>query len=149
MKESERQKTLTAFQKLRRLQESDDNGYCKCICSGRIYHYKDLDGGHFIPRACKATELEPDNVWPQCRNSNKWKSGDYLTYRDRLVEKIGIERVERLENMKRASEGNEDAFNFLCDEDKRRVIAKRTDEEYRQLRKIFNADIRRLEKEKI
>lgn len=147
-KESERQKTLRAFQKLRRLQESDDNGYCRCICSGEIYHYKDLHGGHFIPRNCRATELEHDNIWPQCVKSNTFNSGDYLIYRDKLIKKIGIEKVERLENMKLASIGSSCAYEKLSDDDKRKVIARKTEAEYKELRKEYNVEIRKLLREK-
>jgi hypothetical protein len=145
---SERQKTLSAFQELRRLQESNEEGYCNCICSGKVYHYSEVDGGHFITRECQATELEPDNVWPQNRRSNRLKSGEYLTYRDSLVAKIGEKRVTRLENMKKAYSGNSDAYELLSDEDKIKVVIRKTDFEYKELRKGFNAEIRRLKKEK-
>lgn len=58
-----------------------------------------MHGSHFIPRTNKATIIDPDNIWPACVNCNKYKDGNLAEYRPRLIAKIGIERVERLEKM--------------------------------------------------
>lgn len=94
---SYRKTCLASFQKLRRL-ECSVNGYCKCISCGKVGHYKEMDGGHYIPRAVRALELEPDNVWPQCKRCNAFLEGNTTEYRKWLIKKIGLERVEWLED---------------------------------------------------
>lgn len=91
-----RRNCLASFQKLRRMQCAVD-GYCRCISCGKIGHWKTMDGGHYIPRAVRALELEPDNVWAQCKRCNAFLEGNTTEYRKSLIEKIGLERVEELE----------------------------------------------------
>lgn len=144
---SARQKCLQAFQKLRRLQCADDNGYITCISSGRRYQWNNgVDGGHFIQRGCPATELEPDNVWPQSKHDNRHLSGNHASFRSRLIRKIGPDRVERLEDMAAAYHGDGKAFNRLNDHDKRKVYFTPTNHEYDQLAKEFRAKARAIEK---
>lgn len=142
--EQVRQKCLKAFQLLRRLEEADENGYCICISTGERGEYKGMDGGHFISRSCRATELEHDNVWPQSKYANQYLHGDYHNYRDRLVEKIGIDRVERLEDLRRAWQGNQDIP--ISQEDKY-LLEKKTkayySEKYKEITKKIK-EIKRL-----
>lgn len=112
-----RQKALAEFQKLRRIEESDDNGYVYCISCGTPMHWKEADGGHYISRTCTATELEPDNVNPQCQRCNKYLRGAQDDYRYFLERKIGADRVRRLEDMKHAYKGDEKAKSRLSEED--------------------------------
>ena len=48
-----------------------------------------------------------DNVWPQSKYANQYLNGDTLNYRDNLIRKIGLDRVERLENLQRAWQGSD------------------------------------------
>ena len=93
------------------------------------------------------TEIEPDNVWPQCKRCNQFKGGDPIVYRLRLIQKIGKDRVERLENLVAAYIGNADVP--LSREDKLKLITKRTGAEYERLAVQFRAECRKLEKEKL
>lgn len=70
-------KCLTALQLLTRMKAADDNGYAQCVTCGKKDHYKELQGGHFIPRAHTKWSLDQRNVWSQCRYCNLWgmKSG--------------------------------------------------------------------------
>ena len=86
MKESARTKCLRAFQRLRVFQESC-GGYAKCISCGRVLPVSQLDGGHYIGRRHTSTELEPDNVQPQCRKCNRFLAGDVVAYRIGLIKK--------------------------------------------------------------
>jgi len=147
MKKTARQKCLSAFQELRRLQEADDNGYVTCISSGRSYYWNDrVDGGHFIPRGCKATELEPDNVFPQSKHDNKHLSGNHAAYRRNLVEKIGIERIERLELLESASNGDESAFKQLSAKDCIKAISVPNNQEYDTMAKAIRMMSRQIKK---
>ena len=41
--------------------------------------------------------FEEDNVNSQCKHCNYFMSGNLLNYRKNLINKIGLERVERLD----------------------------------------------------
>jgi hypothetical protein len=127
MKESARTKCLRAFQRLRVFQESC-GGYAKCISCGRVLPVSQLDGGHYIGRRHTSTELEPDNVQPQCRKCNRFLAGDVVAYRIGLVKKIGVERVERLEGMLESK------------------TSKKTSKEYEELAKKYRKELRELQK---
>ena len=122
-----RETALSAFCKLRRLQEASDNGYVRCITCGRLVKWNECDGGHFIDRRHRGTELEPDNVWPQCMVCNRFLSGDKQEYRNALESRIGIERLERLERLKSGGHIYKD---------------------YRSLAKAFNSESRQIRKRK-
>ena len=112
-----RERCLSAMQKLRRIEEANDDGYVRCISCGKVMHWKEAQGGHFIPRAVRATELEPDNIWPQCPQCNGVRKGNPIPYRYNLVRKIGEERVKRLEYIRAAYYGDEEALSHLNAED--------------------------------
>lgn len=92
-------KVDTEFQLMRRMQEADENGICECISCGRKYHFKQMDGGHFIAKSSKGNfgvRYEPTNVFPQCTQCNYYLSGNVAAYEDRLILKIGKEKVDWL-----------------------------------------------------
>jgi len=123
---SYRDDAIRAFCKLRRLEEATDNGYVRCITCGEIVKWNECDGGHFIPRAKRATEIEPDNVWPQCVTCNRFSGVTQTEYSDALTLKIGEERVKALKT-KKNTEGKKD---------------------YAALAKSFESQARKLRKEK-
>lgn len=122
-----RNRCLASFQKLRKIQESY-GGYVVCISCGKILPLKDAEGGHFIPRRFRATEMERHNVYPQCHECNQHKGGNVEAYRKALVGKVGLKEVQRLESLKHTS-------------------FKRTSADYTALKRQFDAEIRKLEKE--
>ena len=70
-KATPRSKCLKAIQLLARISNADDNGYCKCVSCGAIHHYKEMDGGHFIPKGSSSYwSLEIENIKPQCKGCN-------------------------------------------------------------------------------
>ena len=71
MKSTPRNKALNAIQKLARVAAADDNGQCQCVSCGAYYHWKDTDGGHFIPKGASSYwALRIENVHPQCKGCN-------------------------------------------------------------------------------
>ncbi|MBI9094178.1 MAG: recombination protein NinG [Sphaerochaeta sp.] len=144
-----REKALAAFQKLRRYQEATPNGYVKCISCGKLMNVKEAQGGHLVSRRVRATELEHDNVWPQCPRCNGPLSGNVIAYRANLVKLIGVERVQRIEDLANASEGDEEAYSRLTGEDRRATVRKRTEAEYEALAAGFRSQTRILQKEKV
>ena len=54
--------------------------------------------GHYLAQGSTgALRYNLDNIHGQCRNCNVWKHGNLLEYRLGLIERIGIKRVEALE----------------------------------------------------
>jgi hypothetical protein len=70
-----------------------------CIsCDALAGTYK-LTAGHFYPTTYQILRFNEDNVHSQCWfNCNKNKHGNVNEYRIRLIKKIGLERVEWLDN---------------------------------------------------
>ena len=74
-----------------------------CISSGRSYSSIEfggkMDAGHYRSRG-SAGHLRFNllNCWAQSVKDNRNLSGNTVEYRKRLIERIGLERVERLEN---------------------------------------------------
>lgn len=71
MSETLRKKALKSLQLLARIAAADDNGYAQCVSCGVVNHYKDMDGGHFLPKGKSSYwALEVENVHPQCKGCN-------------------------------------------------------------------------------
>ena len=74
-----RAQCLVAIQKLARMKAANANGYAQCVsCDpnelNSWHHWKDMDGGHFIPKgSCSYWALEQENVHPQCKICNRIK----------------------------------------------------------------------------
>lgn len=71
--------------------------YFRCISCGRILPYEQSDCGHYISRRNMALRFCEDNTSAQCRNCNRFQDGNIIGYREGLIKKIGIKRVELLE----------------------------------------------------
>lgn len=58
-----------------------------------------FDCGHYRSRgAASHLRFNLLNMWGQCKQCNQYLGGNYSEYRKKLVERIGLERVEQLEN---------------------------------------------------
>jgi len=128
---SVRSEALMWKQKLRKQEEQHD-GYVRCISCGRIIPLSTAEGGHFINRKIRATELENDNINPQCHECNCMYEGNIVMYRINLVKKIGEKRVNRLELMAQASRGDFEALSSLSIPDRILVTQKRTEQFYEE-----------------
>lgn len=75
-----------------------------CISCGKPWQ-SNFQAGHYVPKGRSSLlRFEPDNIHGQCPQCNMYESGNLIPYRQNLVAKIGLERVEQLEanrNMKR------------------------------------------------
>jgi len=56
------------------------------------------DASHFYATTYSFLRFEPDNVHLSCVHCNQHLSGNIHEYRPRLIKKIGVERVEYIEN---------------------------------------------------
>lgn len=88
------------FSKYIRLKYSDWKGWSECYTCGQRSYWKYLQNGHFIPRASMMTRFNEDNCRPQCYNCNELLKGNLEVFRLKLIEDIGLEKVEELERMK-------------------------------------------------
>ena len=140
-----RDRAMALFQRIRRMEEANDDGYVRCISCGKLMHWKESQGGHYIPRANRATELESDNVWPQCQQCNGYLKGNPINYRYNLVRKIGEDRVNRIEHMAHAYKGDAESNGNLSDEDKISVIRIRGKQYYLDRIDEYKARIKCLE----
>lgn len=77
-----------------RWRDREDN----CISCGR-WHNGEWNAGHYRSvGAAGHLRFNEDNIHKQCVPCNKNLSGNIIEYRPRLIRKIGIERVEGIEN---------------------------------------------------
>jgi len=67
-----------------------------CISSGR-FKATQWQAGHYVPATCAALRFDPANVHKQSSEDNLFRSGNLTQYRIRLIDKIGLAEVERLE----------------------------------------------------
>lgn len=58
------------------------------------------DAGHFISRSVKGLAFNTHNVHKQCHKCNRFLGSNAAFYREGLIEKIGIDKVEALEDRK-------------------------------------------------
>lgn len=74
-------------------------GYA-CISSGKPLDWtgNKVDAGHYRSRgAASHLRYHRDNAHAQSKLDNQWKAGNVVEYRIRLIDRIGLERVEALE----------------------------------------------------
>lgn len=143
---TEREKALRAFQKARRLQETNLLGYGKCWTCGREIHVSEADGGHGIPRNHVATELEPSNCHLQCRECNRLAYGRRDIFMEHVAAEYGQGEVVRLNNLDKAYNGSEEAFMCLSYEDREKIKTERTASFYHDQYIKWTKIVRELEK---
>lgn len=86
------------LQKIRRIESADEQGYCACASCGKRAHWKEMQGGHYIPRGKTATKLEEHNINPQCVSCNHFhKESAKCQYAIWMIETYGYPYVKWLE----------------------------------------------------
>lgn len=87
-----------------------------CISCG-TYTAMQWHAGHYRTRkAANQLRFHPDNVHLQCSQCNNHDSGNIVEYRINLVRRIGIERVEALENNHEIKRWTKEEFIAIRDE---------------------------------
>ncbi len=104
-KKTLRAKALDLIQKLARVSEADDNGYCRCVSCGESKRWNEGDGGHYIPKGNSSYwSLEIENVHFQCKGCNGYEM-KYGTatqeYTKWMIDYYGREFVDDMEVTKR------------------------------------------------
>ena len=96
-------KLVTLVQKWSRISRADDKGYVLCFTCGKVMHYKQAHGGHYVPKSIYATRYDKDNLRPQCAGCNIFRGGNLITYRENLVAELGERAVWSLEQHRKRS----------------------------------------------
>lgn len=84
------------FSKYIRLRDSDDQGYCQCITSGKTMFWKEAQAGHFLSRRYNNTLFHEQNVHAQSAYDNLHLSGNQYIYGKRVDELYGEGTAEKL-----------------------------------------------------
>ena len=62
---------------------------CVCYTCDKIFHWKELQNGHFVSRAKLATRFDPRNCRPQCSGCNLYGNGRPDIFGIKLTKEYG------------------------------------------------------------
>lgn len=69
-----------------------------CISCGYVGDSRKWNAGHFRPQGGnQQLRFNLLNLHKQCEQCNSYKSGNLVPYRENLIKKIGLDRVEQIE----------------------------------------------------
>ena len=83
-----------------RMKYADKNGIVECFTSGKKYHYKNIQCGHFISRSNLATRWLDQNCRPQSEYDNCLLGGNLAVF-ERKLEEERSGSVEYLRDLSR------------------------------------------------
>ena len=90
---------------------------CKYEGTGRKWN-----AGHFKAQGGNsALRFHHDNIHSQCEQCNTYLSGNLVPYRENLIEKIGIEKVEWLESTKNIKKWSIDELKDIITDHKKLI----------------------------
>lgn len=96
-------KAETVFNRYIRERDSED-GYFTCISCGKVLPVSKMNAGHFAPvKSSSALRFNEYNVNGECQWSNGFDEFHLIGYRKNLINKIGLEMVEWLEDNARTT----------------------------------------------
>jgi hypothetical protein len=113
------------------IRERDKQAGYPCISSGKPLDWSgnQVDSGHYRSKgAASHLRYNENNCHAQSKIDNQWKAGNIVEYRIRLIERIGLEAVERLEQDNKPH--------------------KWTREELKQIKDTYTAKLKQLQNEK-
>ena len=91
----------TILQRIVRMKAADESGYCQCVTCGKVGHWKEMDGGHYISRTYTQHKLLEENIHPQCKGCNRFGHKCHDDYSRYMRETYGTEFVDWLSDTKR------------------------------------------------
>lgn len=110
-----------------RLEETDQNGYGKCVSCGEVKEWCQLNGGHFEAkgRTYNAASVDRNNVHNQCVFCNNGKSGASAGYGIYMLERYGKAEIERIFLLSK-QQGTREMFEASIERDRKicRELAK-------------------------
>ena len=77
-----------------RRSEADSEGICKCVTCGKYVPWTDGDTGHYIHGTLF---LIPELCHFQCKQCNGFKHGNLVAYKDYMIKKYGLAKVQYFE----------------------------------------------------
>ena len=83
-----------------RRKDADDGGTVNCISCGGLFHWKEVDCGHFIKRQYRSTRWLENNCKPQCRRDNHFMGGRQDDFAQAIIKEHGKETFEELMQLK-------------------------------------------------
>ena len=98
--ETPRAKAIRLLQQLVRMKAADDHGMVTCVSCGKSVHYKDADGGHWLPKGASSRwALEECNIHVQCKGCNgfgmKYGAASHH-YTVHMIEMYGKDHVDHM-----------------------------------------------------
>lgn len=110
------------FSKYIRKRDTDYRGIGQCITCGKHVSIKSADAGHFIRRDREATRYDERNVNLQCRECNRFKSGEQFEHAKAIDEKYGEGTAdELLQKSKMRCRRRQDDYEWLSKEFKEKL----------------------------
>lgn len=80
-----------------RQKHADQSGYVKCVSCGRVFHWKEMDCGHFIPKSRGASiRYVEENCHPECQGCNRFDEGHLIEYTRYMIEMYGNDKIDEL-----------------------------------------------------
>lgn len=80
-----------------RRKDADENGYVKCYTSGKFFHWKQIQCGHFISRRHLSTRWCEKNTKPQSVSENIFNQGNGAAFAQNLIKEYGDGILQELE----------------------------------------------------
>ena len=97
----------------------------KCFTCDFVGNRNNIDAGHYIPATHSYLRFNENNVHAQCTFCNKGLEGNRVVYRPRMIEKYGLEFVEKLE-------------------ESRFTVDKKTINDYNQIEIFYKSELEKL-----
>lgn len=79
-----------------RKRAADQNGLARCVSSGALKPWQELQCGHYVKRSCMNLRWDLRNCHPQSVGDNVFKHGNYPSYTKFLLENYGAEWLKKL-----------------------------------------------------
>lgn len=97
------------------IRNRDSHGnYFQCISCKEVKSLHQMNAGHYLSAGNNgAVRFNEDNVHGQCVRCNMHMSGNLLGYRDGIIEKIGKERVQAVEQKSKMKGFRWDRFALI------------------------------------
>lgn len=79
-----------------RSKDANFRGNVRCYTCGKIFHWKQVDCGHYESRSHNNTRYDERNTKPQCKSCNIWKRGNLTIFAVKLQKEYGTGILEEL-----------------------------------------------------
>ena len=93
----------TLLQRIVRMKAAVHMGceFINCVSCGKVVHWKEAQGGHYVSRGAAATKLMEENIHPQCKQCNGPRGGNMVGYTVYMIDTYGPDFIKELELKRR------------------------------------------------